>query len=83
MTAPRTLTARQRQVLLLVANGHTNAQIGARLNLHPRTVDRHLAETYKRLGARDRAHAVAISLIRRELDARQIFVPDQQQEHAA
>ena len=56
------LTPRRRQVLLLVANGHTNTAIGLRLGIHRTTVDRHLAEIFRVLGARDRANAVAIGL---------------------
>lgn len=56
------LTPRQRQVLTLAANGHTNRQIGQALGIHPNTVDRHLAMAYNRLAARDRAHAVALAL---------------------
>ena len=72
------LPARQRQVLLLVANGNTNAQIGRRLGLSRPTIDRHLAETYRRLGASDRAQAVAIALAVGELGVHQIHIPDQQ-----
>jgi DNA-binding NarL/FixJ family response regulator len=67
LVGSRALTRRQREVLTHVANGRTNAQIGSLLGLHPRTVDRHLAETYKALGARDRANAVALALIHGDL----------------
>mgnify|MGYP001561028170 CR=1 FL=1 len=59
----RALTARQREILAHVANGFTNTQIAGLLTLHPRTVNRHLAEVYGRLGARDRANAVALALL--------------------
>ena len=71
------LSPRRHQVLRLVANGHTNAQIARELDIHPRTVDRHLADVYTRLGARDRAHAVAIALAIGELGVHEIFVPGQ------
>lgn len=58
----RTLTARQREVLLLAAAGCTAAQTGHRLGIHVTTVARHLAEVYKTLGAQDRAHAVALAI---------------------
>jgi DNA-binding CsgD family transcriptional regulator len=77
------LSPRRHHVLRLAANGHTNAQIARELGIHPRTVDRHLAEVYTRLGARDRAHAVAIALAVGELGVHEIFVPDQQREAAA
>lgn len=71
----RALTRRQREVLTHVANGRTNAQIGQLLGLHPRTVDRHLADTYKTLGARDRANAVALALLAGDLDRNDINLP--------
>jgi DNA-binding CsgD family transcriptional regulator len=74
-TIARALTARQREVLAHVANGNTNAQIGHLLGLHPRTVDRHLADTYKVLGARDRANAVALALLAGDLDRNDITLP--------
>lgn len=71
----RALTRRQREVLTYVANGHTNAQIGTLLGLHPRTVNRHLADTYKTLGARDRANAVALALLAGDLTHDDIALP--------
>lgn len=71
------LTARRRQILILVANGHTNAAIGRQLGISRPTVDRHLAEIYTVLGARDRAQAVAIALAVGEIDFHHIHVPDQ------
>jgi DNA-binding CsgD family transcriptional regulator len=58
----RPLTARQREVLRLVAAGRTAAQIGRTLAIEPSTVNRHLAEIYKLLGAHDRAHAVTLAI---------------------
>jgi DNA-binding NarL/FixJ family response regulator len=72
----KALTARRRHVLALVANGHTNAQIGRLLGIHERTVNRHLAEIFHTLGARDRANAVAIALITGQLDTHSIQLPD-------
>lgn len=72
------LTARRRHVLALVANGHTNAQIGRMLGIHERTVNRHLAEIFQALGARDRANAVAIALVTGQLAPQQIHFPNQQ-----
>ncbi|WP_432136797.1 helix-turn-helix domain-containing protein [Streptomyces sp. bgisy154] len=79
----RPLTERRRHVLALVANGHTNAQIGRALGIHERTVNRHLAEIFQALGARDRANAVAIALTIGELAAHHIHIPDQQKDTAA
>ena len=74
----RSLTARERQVIRLVANGHTNASIAARLGIHRVTVDRHLANSYGKLGARDRANAVAISLRHGEIGMGDIELPSQE-----
>ncbi|MFJ7176448.1 helix-turn-helix transcriptional regulator [Streptomyces massasporeus] len=79
----RSLTARQRQVLLLAANGNTNAAIGRRLGISRPTVDRHLSEIFRVLGASDRAQAVAIALAVGELGVHQIRVPGSESASAA
>lgn len=53
------LTARQEQVLRLVADGLTDAAIGHRLGCSPRTVDKHLEHIYRKLGVSCRSAAVA------------------------
>jgi DNA-binding NarL/FixJ family response regulator len=53
------LTARQEQVLRLVADGLTDAAIGHRLGCSPRTVDKHLEHVYRRLGVSCRTAAIA------------------------
>ncbi|MCX4596147.1 helix-turn-helix transcriptional regulator [Streptomyces sp. NBC_01549] len=65
----KALTARQRQVMVLVANGNTNAAIGSQLGITRVTVDRHLADAYSALGARDRANAVGLAIRYGEIDA--------------
>ena len=57
-----TLTPRQRQLLHLVSEGWTNAQIARRTNLSEATVRTHLANIYSRLGVRSRTEAVARGL---------------------
>jgi hypothetical protein len=54
--------------MVLVANGNTNAAIGRLLGISRVTVDRHLADAYAALGARDRANAVGLAIRRREID---------------
>ena len=44
------LTARERTVLRLVAEGRSNEEIAARLSLSVRTVERHLSNVYVKLG---------------------------------
>lgn len=52
------LTRRQRQLLHLVADGYTNAQIGRRLGLSEGTVRKHLENIYARLRVSSRTAAV-------------------------
>jgi DNA-binding NarL/FixJ family response regulator len=52
------LSARQREILELVAEGHTNAQIGSRLCLTESTIKQHLRSAYKILGVKNRSQAV-------------------------
>ena len=54
---PAGLTAREFEVLRLVAQGMTNAQVARELYLSPRTVHRHLNSVYNKLGTNSRAAA--------------------------
>jgi len=53
------LTARERQVLRMVAEGKTNRTIAAELVLSERTIDRHVSNILAKLGVRSRAGATA------------------------
>jgi DNA-binding CsgD family transcriptional regulator len=53
------LSARELDVLRLVARGHTDKEIAAELVLSPHTVHRHVANIYAKLGCSTRAAAVA------------------------
>ena len=53
------LTAREREVLALVAQGKTNAEIAELLWLAPSTVRKHLENVYAKLGVSTRTAAVA------------------------
>jgi DNA-binding CsgD family transcriptional regulator len=57
--SPAGLTARQTEVLGLLAENLTYRQIGERLHLSPKTVDHHVSAVLFKLGARTRADAVA------------------------
>jgi DNA-binding CsgD family transcriptional regulator len=59
---PDGLTAREAEVLRLVAAGRRNAEIAAALSLSPKTVERHLVNLYAKIGARNRAQATAYAL---------------------
>ncbi len=56
------VTRRQRQILQLIADGHSTSTAAERLGLSAETVRTHTKAALARLEARDRAHAVAISL---------------------
>jgi DNA-binding NarL/FixJ family response regulator len=56
-----TLTGREREVLVLVAGGHSNDQIADRLVVSPLTVKTHVNRAMAKLGARDRAQLVVIA----------------------
>jgi DNA-binding NarL/FixJ family response regulator len=56
------LTAREAEVLLWIARGKSNRDIGEILALSPRTVNKHLEHIYVKLGVENRASAAAVAL---------------------
>ena len=60
--APEVLTARQREVLRLVAGGKSTKEIAFFLNLSVKTVETHRAQIMERLGIRDVAGLVRYAL---------------------
>ncbi|HET8629819.1 MAG TPA: LuxR C-terminal-related transcriptional regulator, partial [Thermomicrobiales bacterium] len=61
-TYPAGLTAREVEVLKLVAQGLTDAQVAERLFLSPRTVGKHLTSVYTKLGVASRLAAARFAL---------------------
>ncbi|MEV6160391.1 response regulator transcription factor [Streptomyces sp. NPDC052052] len=55
------LTGREREVLVLVAGGHSNDEIAERLAVSPLTVKTHVNRAMAKVGARDRAQLVVIA----------------------
>ena len=54
------LSAREMQVLTGMSQGKSNAQIGRDLYLSEDTIKTHARRLFRKLGASDRAHAVAL-----------------------
>ena len=60
----QTLTTREREVLHLSAEGHTNPQIAARLFISPRTVETHRSNLMHKLGLRTHTDLIRYALQR-------------------
>ncbi len=58
------LTTREREVLRLLAAGHTTKEIARELTIAPDTARTHIQNAMRRLGAETRAQAIAIALRR-------------------
>jgi two-component system, NarL family, nitrate/nitrite response regulator NarL len=58
------LTEREREILALIAEGKTGAEIGKLLHVSAGTVKSHLQHVYEKLGVSDRAAAVAEAMRR-------------------
>ena len=61
-TAPSGLTVREVEVLRLLAQGLTDAQIGAQLIISPRTVNTHLKAIYGKIQVSSRSAATRYAL---------------------
>lgn len=56
------LTAREADVLLWIANGKTNREIGQILEMSPRTVNKHLEQVFRKQGVENRTSAAAAAI---------------------
>jgi PAS domain S-box-containing protein len=61
------LTDREREVVREIAQGSTTHEIAAKLFISPTTVDTHVRKAMLRLGAKNRAHLIALALQQREI----------------
>lgn len=59
--ARQALSEREREVLRLVAVGHTSAEIATRLSLSVQTVNTHIRNIYRKLHVKSRAQAVNLA----------------------
>jgi len=59
---PAGLSAREAEVLRLVATGLTNAEVAEELFLSSRTVDWHLGSIYRKIGFHSRTEATRFAL---------------------
>jgi len=65
--AARSLTPRERQILLWAREGKSNPQIAMGLGISPLTVKNHVQNILRKLGASNRAHAVALVMAQDQL----------------
>ena len=62
------LTDREREILILVAEGHTNQQIAEMLHVSPKTVDGHRTSLMSKLDLHDRTEVVKFALRKQLID---------------
>jgi DNA-binding CsgD family transcriptional regulator len=63
VSGQKPLTKREREVLNLISEGHSNKQGALRMNISPRTFESHRAEAMRKLGARNTADLVRLALL--------------------
>ncbi len=62
------LSQREREVVSLVAGGATGREVGEALSVSAATVETHIRNAMRRLGARNRTHLVTLAILRHEID---------------
>ena len=65
------LSPREREIMHLMAEGHTAEQIGDKITVSVETVRTHVRNVIRKLQARNRVHAIAIALQRGEIELEQ------------
>jgi DNA-binding NarL/FixJ family response regulator len=60
-TNPSQLTTREREVLQLIAAGHTTQQVAERLDISPHTATRHRANLMQKLGAHNQVELLRVA----------------------
>ena len=63
-----TLTRRERQIVEMLARGSTGEQIAQELVLSPETVQKHVHNAKRKMGAATRAHLIALAMTRGVID---------------
>ena len=58
------LSVREKEILRMVANGHTSGEIGTQLQISAMTVNTHIRNIYRKLQVRTRAQAVRFASLR-------------------
>lgn len=62
------LTPRERQIVEMLANGFTGEQIAQELVLSPETVQKHVHNAKRKIGAETRAHLIALAMTQGLID---------------
>ena len=60
MTMFRRLSVRERELMLLVAEGLSNKEVAGQLDISERTVETHLLSIFRKLGIRKRTRLTAL-----------------------
>ena len=60
-TNPSQLTTREREVLQLIATGHTTQEVAEQLNISPHTATRHRANLMQKLGVHNQVELIRVA----------------------